>query len=205
MRSILAGWTLIGLLGVSSLCVAAQRDFPYEAIVEGDNVDVYAGPSRRYYPTSQLQRGERVTVHREDPGGWCMIAPPPGSFSLVRGDDIEKTNKSQGVARTNGLAVYCGSTLSDRYDTEQVRLRKGQHVEILGEVTVDAAGFGKKRMLKIVPPTGEWRWVPGQYLAEPGSIPREVVLAVDALASFAEYAGFGDRTAVGMGHVRLSR
>lgn len=43
-----------------------------------------------------------------------------------------------------------------------------------------------------------------QYrLAAPRSIPREAVRAVDALASFAEYAGFGDRTAVGMGHVRL--
>ncbi|WP_422768906.1 CRISPR system precrRNA processing endoribonuclease RAMP protein Cas6 [Plantactinospora sp. WMMC1484] len=39
-------------------------------------------------------------------------------------------------------------------------------------------------------------------LAEPTSLPGEARRAVDALALFAAYAGFGDRTAMGMGHVR---
>ena len=40
-------------------------------------------------------------------------------------------------------------------------------------------------------------------LADPGSAPEEGKLALDALAAFACFAGFGDRTANGMGHVRL--
>jgi CRISPR-associated endoribonuclease Cas6 len=42
-------------------------------------------------------------------------------------------------------------------------------------------------------------------LAAPDGLPADVRAAVDALAAFAEYAGFGDRTAMGMGHVRLRR
>ena len=39
-------------------------------------------------------------------------------------------------------------------------------------------------------------------LAEAAGVPGEARRAVDALAVFAGYAGFGDRTAMGMGHVR---
>lgn len=40
-------------------------------------------------------------------------------------------------------------------------------------------------------------------LAAPASAPDEAKLALDALAAFATFAGFGDRTANGMGHVHL--
>ncbi|MGH3623677.1 MAG: CRISPR system precrRNA processing endoribonuclease RAMP protein Cas6 [Sciscionella sp.] len=39
-------------------------------------------------------------------------------------------------------------------------------------------------------------------LAVARAVPAEIRRALDALATFADYAGFGDRTAVGMGHVR---
>ena len=39
-------------------------------------------------------------------------------------------------------------------------------------------------------------------LAEASGVPGDARRAVDALAAFASYAGFGDRTAMGMGHVR---
>lgn len=39
-------------------------------------------------------------------------------------------------------------------------------------------------------------------LADADAVPDAVRRAVDALAGFADYAGFGDRTAVGMGYVR---
>lgn len=40
-------------------------------------------------------------------------------------------------------------------------------------------------------------------LAAPDSVPDEGKLALDALAAFAPFAGFGDRTAYGMGYVRF--
>jgi CRISPR-associated endoribonuclease Cas6 len=39
-------------------------------------------------------------------------------------------------------------------------------------------------------------------LADAHRVPAEIRLALDALAGFAEFAGFGDRTAMGMGYVR---
>ncbi|MFY1637444.1 CRISPR system precrRNA processing endoribonuclease RAMP protein Cas6 [Solwaraspora sp. WMMB335] len=41
-------------------------------------------------------------------------------------------------------------------------------------------------------------------LAEAAAVPGDARRAIDALAAFATYAGFGDRTAMGMGHVRPS-
>jgi hypothetical protein len=38
---------------------------------------------------------------------------------------------------------------------------------------------------------------------EAASVPAPVLAGLDALMSFASYAGIGDRSAVGMGHVRL--
>jgi CRISPR-associated endoribonuclease Cas6 len=42
-------------------------------------------------------------------------------------------------------------------------------------------------------------------LAAAGALPGVALRALDALAGFACYAGMGDRTALGMGHVRLGR
>jgi CRISPR-associated endoribonuclease Cas6 len=41
-------------------------------------------------------------------------------------------------------------------------------------------------------------------LAGTQSLPASVISSVNALAGYAEYAGFGDRTAMGMGYVRLT-
>src|SRR5579863_5467148 len=67
---------------------AAAKEPPYEAVIEADEAFARCGPGRNYYPTSKLMRGDRVTVRRHDPGGWFMIDPPAGSFSLIRVDDV---------------------------------------------------------------------------------------------------------------------
>lgn len=41
-------------------------------------------------------------------------------------------------------------------------------------------------------------------IADPHTVPTEVIPALNALTTFATTAGFGDRTALGMGHIRLN-
>lgn len=140
---------------------AADRTFPYEAIInveEGENVR--SGPGPKYYPTARLQQGDRVIVHRHDPGGWCMIAPPPGSFSWVRAEYIQKSPSGDtGILKTSGVVVHIGSSLNqDDVTTVQANLSKGDAVEILGEKNF-AFDDGNRLMYKISPVRREWRWI----------------------------------------------
>ena len=150
---------------------AEDRKFPYEAIVETENGEnVRSGPGPKYYPTDKLQKGDRVMVHRHDPGGWCMITPPPGSFSWIRAEHVQKSGKGSGVLKANGVVVHIGSTINpDEFTTVQANLSKSDAVEILGERNFNFDD-GPRLMYKISPVKREWRW-----------IPRKSIVAVDAL------------------------
>ena len=150
---------------------AEDRKFPYEAIVEvEDGENVRSGPGPKYYPTDKLQKGDRVMVHRHDPGGWCMISPPPGSFSWIRAEHVQKSGKDSGVLKANGVVVHIGSAINpDEFTTVQANLSKSDAVEILGEKNFPFEE-GPRLMYKISPVKREWRW-----------IPRKSIVAVDAL------------------------
>jgi hypothetical protein len=150
----------LALLANGGSVRAEDRRFPYEAVVDAeDGEHVRSGPGPKYYPTDKLRKGERVMVHRHDPGGWCMIAPPPGSFSWVRAEYVHKVDASHGVLKANSVVVHVGSVLNpDDATTWQANLSKGDAVEILGERTF-AVDDGDRLMLKISPVKREWRWI----------------------------------------------
>lgn len=158
---------LLGPAGVQ----AAESRFPYQATVQGADVYARSGPGRNYYPTNRLQPGQQVTVHRHDPGGWYMIAPPAGSFSWIRADYVRKEADGRGVLTENNVIVRVGSEFGDDRDIEQVRLSTGAVVNLLGEKTFHTQ-FGDVRMYKIAPPRGEYRWVEGRFLVPVGGVAR---------------------------------
>ncbi|MBW3540642.1 MAG: hypothetical protein KY476_10255 [Planctomycetes bacterium] len=161
MRLFVAG---VAIALFSSVAADGQdRRFPYEAIVEVDEALAHCGPGRTYYATSRLERGTRVRVHRHDPGGWAMIAPPAGSFSLIRADYVRRTEPGRGELTENNVVVRVGSSLDGSHQVEQIRLSAGDTVEILGEVTVDL-GSGPTPMYRIRPPRGEFRWIDSRAL-----------------------------------------
>ncbi|MBT4866035.1 MAG: hypothetical protein HON53_13095 [Planctomycetaceae bacterium] len=165
MRLFVAG---LLLLGVAANANADQtRKFPYEAVVDADSVFVHSGPGKKYYATSRMSQSEHVIVHRHDPGGWYMISPPAGSFSWIRADAVEHVSRRRGVLTDNNVVVRVGSSLDDSRDVFQSRLSKGSRVEIIGEQVVRTQS-GPIRMLKITPPKGEWRWIPGQAVTPVG-------------------------------------
>ena len=140
---------------------ASDRKFPYEAIVNVEDGEfVRSGPGPKYYPTVRLRKGDRVIVHRHDPGGWCMIAPPAGSFSWVRAEYVQKSAAGDtGVLKSSGVVVHIGSSINpDDLTTVQANLSKGDAVEILGEKNFNFDD-GSRLMYKISPVKREWRWI----------------------------------------------
>lgn len=146
---------------------APKVAFPYEATVETEETYVRSGPGSKYYPTGRLQKGDRVTVQRHDPGGWHMIAPPKGSFSWVPAKYVDKGPDSRGTINRNGVAALVGSFESDIRELFQRKLSQGDEVVILGEKQLHPeVGKGPAELwYRIAPPRGEWRWVSGQTLS----------------------------------------
>ncbi len=145
---------------------AAVKEFPYEAVVEADETFVRCGPGKNFYTTIKLTRGQHVTVRRHDPGGWFMIDPPAGSFSLIRVEDVVQEGNIATVKRLEqGQAcVRIGSTVDPTNDSIfQRKLSTGERAEIVGEVMIPR----KDRtvpMFRIRPPRGEYRWIEGNDL-----------------------------------------
>ncbi len=142
---------------------ASGAKFPYQAAIISSDTIVHSGPGSRFYATGKLPKDAKVTVHRHDPGGWYMIAPPKGSFSLVRAAYIKKEAAHLGIVTQNHVVVRVASSLNKHREVEQRRLMKGDRVHILGEDKVDERGRVLK-MYRIEPPRGEFRWVKGDNL-----------------------------------------
>jgi hypothetical protein len=146
---------------------AAVKEFPYEAVIEADETQVRCGPGKNFYVTLKLARGQHVTVRRHDPGGWFMIDPPPGSFSLIRMDDVTQEGNIATVKRLEqGQAcVRIGSSLDPTVDSIfQRKLSSGERAEILGEVIIPRKDR-QIHMFRIRPPRGEFRWIEGSDVA----------------------------------------
>jgi hypothetical protein len=151
------------LCGQTVLCfpVNGEENFPYKAYVAVDDVYVRSGPGQNYYPTDKLKRGQQVEVYRHDPGGWCAVRPVDGSFTWVAGRYLKPTSAHLAVVTEDGVSARVGSRFSGIREVVQVRLQKGEVVEIL-EGSPRGAGDGG--WFKIAPPSGEFRWVSAKYL-----------------------------------------
>jgi len=167
MRQLVMGLLLLGFWGAD--LPAAVSEFPYEAMVDADNVYARSGPGRSYYPTNRLKRGSRVTVRRHDPGGWLMITPPPDSFSWIRAEYVRVVGSGRGIVRANDVVVRVGSTFGNDRDIKQRELSKGDEVKIIQEATLSSER-GPTRMYKIRPPQGEYRWVRGGFITPASEI-----------------------------------
>jgi len=146
------------LLGIAHP-VQAKPAFPYAAYVTVENAYVRSGPGNNYYPTDKLSTGTRVEVYRHDPGGWYAIRPPQNSFSWVSSRNVEPTENGLGRVTDPRVAARVGSRFSNVRDVIQVRLDKGETVQILGERNV-----GGQTWYKIAPPAGEFRWISARSL-----------------------------------------
>ena len=163
--------TMTACLATLSTVSAAPPEFPYEAVVQRDGVIVRGGPGERYDPTLKLPSGQRVTVHRHNPGGWFTISPPPGSFSWIDASYVETTGDGRGIvkalAQGGGLpprvVVWIGSQFTNEHRITGRQLASGDEVTVIGEKTQQTER-GPTKFYKIAPPRHEYRWIKGNYV-----------------------------------------
>jgi hypothetical protein len=142
---------------LSSLVSAAEQEFPYTAYIARREVSVRSGPGRNFYATDNLPAGEEVEVYRHE-DDWCAIRPPPDSFSWVRAEDLRIGRDGIGIVLVDGTPSRIGSSANEFRDVIQVRLQRGEQVEVLDAVQVSNDN-GVEFHCKIAPPSGEFRWI----------------------------------------------
>jgi SH3-like domain-containing protein len=142
---------------------AATDQFPYTVYANSEDVYVRSGPGKNYYPTAKLNRGDALEVYRQDPGGWLAIRPPEGSFSWVESDALKPVGEHIAIVVKDRAMCYVGTKFSSAHDVHQVRLDKGEQVEILDMKQV-GEGADAQTWCEISPPSGEFRWVFGKLV-----------------------------------------
>jgi hypothetical protein len=165
----------------------AADEFPYEAYVAVEQAEVVAGPWHRFYATDRLARGTKIEIYREEPSGWLAIRPPEGAFSWTPAESIERLKDDPTLGRIKQPAPAWIGTAAEHVSEhrQQVTLKTGEMVQILGEKSV-GAGEGRQKWLKIAPPAGEFRWI---HLRDVSRQMPEVESEIEAPADFNE----GDR------------
>ncbi|MEX2316099.1 MAG: hypothetical protein WD669_03040 [Pirellulales bacterium] len=152
--------------------VRAEEFSPYRARVVAASAPVHSGPGENFYPTDTLAEGELVDVYRQQANGWCAIRPPEGSFSWVFGRHLklrgkpEQTNGTLAEIDKEEVASRIGSRLSARRNAVQVRLKKGETVQVIGQDSSDGETW-----YKVAPPAGEFRWIHVKAIERTGPIP----------------------------------
>ncbi len=156
---------LLVAIGAAQANAGVERDeaFPYTAYVVEDDVYVRSGPGKNYYPTSKLNRGATIEVYRHDADGWYAIRPPEGSFSWVSGEWVSEPRDNLSTVTGERVVARVGSQFSDIRDVIQVRLDRGEEVEVL-EAKQFNTPPAAQTWYRISPPAGEFRWVSGQYV-----------------------------------------
>ena len=155
-----------GFLGLPNFApIAAQTtsqgiSFPYQALVLHDRASVHSGPGQVHYETEDLKQGDAVEVYRHDPGGWCAIRPLAGSFSLVPESTLKIVDKGVGEINADGTQAWVGTKLGPvEKPLWQVKLKKGEMVEVIGQVSWPNPEGHSTLWYQISPPAGEFRWI----------------------------------------------
>ena len=172
MRTIAAIVVSCQLLALSTSGAQAS---PYTATVAADNACARSGPGQTYYATEKLKRGEQVEVYRRDPVGWCAIRPNKGSFTWVAARYLKPTEDDLAVVTAEEVEARVGSHLSNACDVIQVRLHKGEIVQVL-DPQPGGGDQGQRDWVKISPPAGEFRWVAEKDLAQQPAVSSQIAL-----------------------------
>lgn len=139
-------------------------------LLNGNNVYVRSGPGEQAYVCNRISVPDKVTVVGKT-GDWLKILPPTGCFSVVSKAfvQLDPTGK---VGTMTGDNVFCraaGDLRSSQFFAVQRRLRKGEQVQILGEIA---------EYYKIAPPSDVYFFISSHYIhPESGSIPPEFASA----------------------------
>ena len=146
-------------LQIGTIDLFGAQKFPYTAQITDGEAAVYSSPGAEQYETQKLKAGDKVQVYQINPDGWCAIRPPVGSFSWISGLYVQAGLDNIGVVTVDQLSSRIGSQFGDTCKTVQVQLKKGERVVLLERVETPT-NSASPVWYKIVPPAGEFRWIP---------------------------------------------
>ena len=133
----------------------------YVGVVTATDVNVRCFPDAdNSYPCVRLSYPSKVTVVGKR-GEWLKIAPPPGTFSLVRKADAkpDAEGKTATIVGKIAWAYAGGQARTSDYWAVQCRLHTGEKVEIVGQVTA-----GAEQWYKIRCPYRARYWIAAKYV-----------------------------------------
>lgn len=136
-----------------------------QAIIRVAKADVHCGPDADYYATTQLKRGERVSIIEKGIDGWVAIVPPSQSFCWIAGRDCKLlTNGKEIEIIADKTVCWIGSTLKQTEYRWQSELARGTKVTILGEAQRQSDDGANQLWYRIAPPSDELRWIRIEHL-----------------------------------------
>lgn len=141
----------------------AQEDLssdPFTVFVAYEKAFTRCGPSDEHYRTDALRHGQQLDVYLETDNGWLGVRPPESSFCWVPASAVEIAKGGETAIISEDRTVsWIGTHLGRaRQYRWQVQMAEGEQVTILGRSERDGPD-GPQTWLRIVPPSGEFRWV----------------------------------------------
>ncbi len=170
LRSSLFRLSLICTVVLTVATATAQDDLssePFSVFVAQEKTFARCGPSDEYYRTDALRHGQQLQVYLETDDGWLGVRPPESSFCWVPASavEIEKGGETATISEdrtVSWIGTHLGRARKYRW---QVQLAEGEQLTILGRSERDGPD-GPQTWLRIVPPSGEFRWVHRDQVVE---------------------------------------
>ncbi|QDV86888.1 hypothetical protein [Planctomycetes bacterium TBK1r] len=133
---------------------------PYIVFVAEPAAFTRCGPGNDHYRTEPLRRGQELEVYVETADGWLGVRPPENSFCWMPADAVElSADETTATIREDKTVAWIGTRLGKaRRYRWQVQLDAGEVVFVLGKNEREGS-TGSKTWLRIVPPSGEFRWI----------------------------------------------
>ncbi|TWU32852.1 SH3 domain-containing protein [Novipirellula artificiosorum] len=140
---------------------------PYVVFIAQEHTYTRCGPADEYYRTDPLRYGQELEVYVETADGWLGVRPPENSFCWVPADAVEIASDGESAVVTEDRTVawigtHLGRARSFRW---QVQLAQGEPLTVIGRSEREGAD-GPRLWYRIVPPSGEFRWVHNTQVAE---------------------------------------
>ena len=133
---------------------------PFQVFVAHANAFAHCGPSQEYYRTDPLRFGQTLEVYTETNDGWLGIRPPADSFCWLPAETVQMDSGGElGTVIEDRTVSWIGTQLGRaRQYRWQVQLAKGEQITVIGRSEREGPD-GPQLWLRIVPPSGEYRWV----------------------------------------------
>lgn len=156
------------LAGLVSLAVSASafaQTGPYLAVVADGGAKLRAGPSDKFPETSTLPKGFQVLVdHEED--GWLAVQDAPGRMNSVSWVQTQFINfeKNSPIPQLvevdeNGTTLRAGQMgLAQPLSIQKAKIPGGTILTVIGK----GVEFEGKTWYPVVPPAGDFRYLPKQ-------------------------------------------